>query len=213
LYVDFLIPRVKRPIYNKTKPTAIRINVEPIKLKLKNSGKMLNISVVYQLMKKTGIKNQKYLILENIRSVYNVGAIFRTADAIGIDKINLIGCTPTPIDRFGRERQDLHKAALGAEKNVSWEYFENSNEIITVLKEKDFKVISLEQSDKSKDYKNISQEIKDKNVAIVLGNEVDGVSKEVLEKSDLIMEIPMKGEKESLNVSVATGIVLYRLFD
>jgi 23S rRNA (guanosine2251-2'-O)-methyltransferase len=166
-------------------------------------------------MKKRGTKLKKYLILENIRSVYNVGAIFRTADAVGIDKIFLIGTTPTPIDRFGRERQDLHKAALGAEKNIPWEFVksENIDELILKLKAEKFVTVAVEQSPKSLDYKKVSKKIRGKNVVMLVGNEVDGVSKTVLEKVDIVSEIPMNGSKESLNVSVATGVILYRFFD
>lgn len=182
---------------------------------------MLNIRVVYQLMKKRGIvpKYKKYLILENIRSVHNVGAIFRTADAIGIDKIFLIGYTPAPIDRFGRARQDLHKAALGSEQNIEWEHIksENAADLINKLKSENFKTIAVEQSDKSVDYKKVGEEINSDDlktgVAVLMGNEVEGTSSEVLDSVDVIAEIPMNGDKESLNVSVATGVVLYRLFD
>ena len=139
-----------------------------------------------------------------------MGSIFRTADAVGISKIYLAGYTPAPIDRFGRKRKDIAKSALGAEETISWESKENAKEIIKGLKEKDFQIISLEQSDNSTDYKKI--ETKNK-VAVVSGNEVDGISREILEISDVVAEIPMLGEKESLNVSVATGVLLFRLFD
>lgn len=165
-------------------------------------------------------KQLKYLILDNVRSVHNVGSIFRTADAVGVDKIILVGQTPSPIDRFGRERQDLHKVALGAEKNIKWEYVESKNFVnqIEGLKSNGFNMISLEQDRKSVDYKEINKILeKEKcengcNVAIVVGNEVDGVSREILEKSNHVVEIPMKGKKESLNVAVSTGIILYELF-
>ena len=153
---------------------------------------------------------EKILILVDIRSAHNVGSIFRTADAVGISKIYLAGYTPAPIDRFGRKRKDIAKSALGAEETISWESKENAKEIIKGLKEKDFQIISLEQSDNSTDYKKI--ETKNK-VAVVSGNEVDGISREILEISDVVAEIPMLGEKESLNVSVATGVLLFRLFD
>lgn len=155
---------------------------------------------------------EKTLILDDIRSVNNTGAIFRTADAIGIDKIYLCGTTPTPVDRFGRERNDFKKTALGAEKSVDWEYRESSIDLIDELQKNGFQIISLEQDKKSVDYKDVEKSLCDK-VTIVLGNEVDGVKKEVLKKSDLILEIPMRGEKESLNVSVSAGILLYKLFD
>ena len=157
-------------------------------------------------------KNPKILILHDIRSILNVGAIFRTADAIKIDKIYLTGYTPAPIDRFGRKRSDLAKSALGAEKIVKWESFGNVFELISLLKSEGFEILSLEQSDNSIDYKKVANTLSEKTV-IILGNETDGVDKKILQQSDKIIEIPMKGNKESLNVSVAVGILLYRLFD
>lgn len=155
---------------------------------------------------------KKVLVLENIRSVHNVGAIFRTADAIGIDKVYLVGQTASPVDRFGRERQDLHKAALGAEKNIEWEYVADSDAatISKKLKDEGFRIIALEQSEKSTDYKNIKIDF---DSAVILGNEVSGISEKVLEDADFVAEIPMRGDKESLNVSVAAGVALFRLFD
>jgi 23S rRNA (guanosine2251-2'-O)-methyltransferase len=158
-------------------------------------------------------KIEKVLILDNIRSVLNVGAIFRTADAIGIDKIYITGYTPAPVDRFGRGRKDLAKSALGAEKSVEWESTDDIFNLIKDLKEKDFEILSLEQSENSIDYKKAGDYFENKKTAIILGNEVDGVNEKLLEQSDHIIEIPMRGEKESLNVSVATGIMLYSLFD
>ena len=153
-------------------------------------------------------KREIIIVLDNIRSVLNTGAIFRTSDAAGVVKIYLCGCTPTPIDRFNRVRQDFAKTALGAEKSVAWEYKERTTEALKDLKKKGFKIVAIEQSSKSQDYKKIK--IKNK-TAIVLGNEVLGVSPAVLKQADIIAEIPMLGEKESLNVSVAFGIVLFRL--
>jgi len=162
--------------------------------------------------KKQQESQEKILILHNIRSVLNVGAIFRTSDAIGIDKVYLSGYTPAPIDRFGRERGDLAKSALGAEKSVSWESHSDIFELINLLKKDGFEILSLEQSENSIDYKTVANKISEK-IAVILGNETDGVDNKILELSDKIIEIPMRGEKESLNVSVATGILLYRLFD
>lgn len=158
--------------------------------------------------------DKKILILENIRSVHNVGSIFRTADSVQIDKIILVGETPTPLDRFGRERKDLAKVALGAEKNIKWEYYSDEEilEVVKNLKEDNFKIISLEQNKDSIDYKKIHIASNEK-VSIILGNEVRGVSEKLIKISDQIAEIPMKGKKESLNVSVAAGVLLYRLFD
>lgn len=159
-------------------------------------------------------KNNRQIILamHNIRSTHNVGAIFRTADAAGVSEIFLIGVTPDPIDRFGRKRSDIAKAALGAEDTIKWQHFDNAKFIEQVLnlKLEGFQVISIEQSKNSVDYKNIESSEK---VLIVVGNEVEGLPKEVIEVSDFVAEIPMLGEKESLNVSVATGVALFRILN
>jgi len=151
---------------------------------------------------------QIYLLLHNIRSTHNVGAIFRTADATGVKKIYLSGYTPAPIDRFGRARPDISKASLGAEKTVEWEVVSNQLELIQKLKGERVNIVALEQDKNSIDYRKIK---KDSGVLIILGNEVDGVEKEILDLCDEIAEIPMLGTKESLNVSVSAGVVLYSL--
>ena len=138
----------------------------------------------------------------------NVGAMFRTADAAGIDKIYLTGWTPAPLDRFGRKRKDLAKSALGAEEFVVWEQKKNIFSLIAKLKKDGFQIIGIEQDKNSVDYKNVK--IKSKNVFIV-GAEVTGIPKNILGKCDIIAEIPMRGQKESLNVSVACGIALFRI--
>jgi 23S rRNA (guanosine2251-2'-O)-methyltransferase len=151
-----------------------------------------------------------YLLLHNIRSTYNVGSIFRTADAAGVSKIFLSGYTPTPLDRFGRLRSDVTKVSLGAEVAVPWEYGKTAGSVIKKLKKEGVEIIALEQNEISVDYK----KIKLKNPAlIILGNEPKGISKALLRHADIIAEIPMKGEKESLNVSIAAGIFLFRLLD
>ncbi len=150
------------------------------------------------------------VVLDNIRSVHNVGAIFRTADALGISKIFLCGITPTPIDRFGRERNDFHKCALGAEKTVSWEYHSSTLFVVEQLKKESYTVVCVEQEKSSIDYKSVTPKNK---TCFVFGNEVEGVSKEVLEQADQIAEIKMRGEKESLNVSVTFAIVMFRILD
>ena len=150
------------------------------------------------------------LILHNIRSVYNVGAIFRTADAAGVSKIYLSGYTPTPLDRFGRKRKDLQKAALGAEETVAWEQVKDLSKLMKALKADKFELVALEQSAKSVDYRKYKARGK---VALIVGNEVRGVSKQLLAKADTIIEIPMRGAKESLNVAVSTGIALYKIFE
>lgn len=153
---------------------------------------------------------QNILILDNIRSVENVGAIFRTADGAGIDKIYLVGLTPTPLDRFGRKRSDISKSALGAEEFVSWESKKMILPLISKLKKDGFQIIAIEQDKKSVDFKKIK--LKNKN-AFVVGREVEGISKSVLKNCDIIAEIPMKGKKESLNVSVSLGIALFRMLN
>ncbi len=150
------------------------------------------------------------LILNDIRSVENVGAMFRTADAAGIDKIYLVGITPTPIDRFGRKRKDLAKSALGAEDSVAWEQEENILDLIIKLKEDGFQIVAIEQDSKSVGYKEVKTTEKN---AFILGTEVTGIPGEVLAECDVIAEIPMKGKKESLNVSVSLGIALFRILN
>lgn len=157
------------------------------------------------------------ILLHNIRSVYNVGAIFRTADAVGVTKIYLIGYTPTPVDRFNQPRQDFAKCSLGSEKTVAWEYAKTPSALIKSLKKDGFTVVAVEQNDKSVDYKKIKPG-QDKSGAnnktlVIFGTEVTGISKTILDKADIIAEIPMRGLKESLNVSVSAGIVLFRWFD
>lgn len=146
------------------------------------------------------------VILYNIRSVENVGAMFRTADAAGVDKIYLCGITPAPLDRFGRKRKDLAKSALGAEEFVPWEQVKNISTLLLKLKKQGFQIIGAEQDEKSVDYRKVK--MKSKN-ALVMGAEVEGIPKNILKKCDVVAEIPMRGKKESLNVSVALGVVLF----
>lgn len=155
-------------------------------------------------------ENQKenIVILHNIRSVENVGAMFRTADAAGINKIYLTGYTPAPLDRFGRKRGDLAKSALGAEEFVSWEQKKSISALLTKLKKENFLIIGIEQAKNSIDYKKVK--LQNKN-AFLVGEEVAGISKSNLKKCDVIAEIPMRGKKESLNVSVALGVALFRI--
>lgn len=153
-------------------------------------------------------RQENIVILHNIRSVENVGAMFRTAEAAGIRKIYLTGYTPAPIDRFGRKRGDLAKSALGAEEFVAWEQKKSIFSLIAKLKKQHFQIISVEQDKKSVDYKKVK--LKNKN-AFIMGAEVEGIQKNILKKSDVIAEIPMRGKKESLNVSVALGIMLFRV--
>ncbi len=155
-------------------------------------------------------KKEIILVLHDIRSAQNVGAIFRTADGVGVSRIIISGYTPAPVDRFGRERKDISKTALGAEKTIPFKVVKNITNEIKKFKNEGFEIVCLEQSEESIDYKKYKPKNK---VVFIVGNEVLGVSKNILEKSDKIIEIPMRGQKESLNVSVATGVALFRIFD
>jgi 23S rRNA (guanosine2251-2'-O)-methyltransferase len=155
---------------------------------------------------------QTILILNDIRSIINVGAIFRTADAVGVNQIILSGVSPAPIDRFGRVRGDFAKASLGSEHSVAWEQVENITKTIKDLKKQGYIIIAIEQAKNSIHFKKYSLK-KGQKIVIVPGNEVDGVPKAILKLADVILELPMRGMKESLNVSVATGIILYHLLD
>lgn len=159
---------------------------------------------------KTQQKSENILILHDIRSVENVGAMFRTADAAGIDKIYLTGYTPTPLDRFGRKRGDLAKSALGAEEFVVWEQKKSLPALIVSLKKQGFQIVAVEQDQHSVDYRRVK--IQNKN-AFIMGTEVTGIPKNILEKCDMIAEIAMSGKKESLNVSVACGVALFRILN
>lgn len=154
------------------------------------------------------MKRDIRILLHDIRSVHNVGAVFRTADAVGVSRIYLSGYSPAPVDRFGLARTDFAKASLGSEKTVAWEIARES--IVSDLKKDGFRIISVEQDVRSVDYK--EARIGEK-ALVIFGNEVSGVSKELLDASDIIAEIPMRGMKESLNISVSAGIVLFRWFD
>ena len=174
------------------------------------------------------------IILDNIRSLFNVGSIFRTADAAGVSKIYLCGITPEPVDSFGRIRSQFAKVSLGAEKSVQWEYDKSTAKVISGLKKDGFKIFAVEQDKKSIPYYKLKvrkclpagrqEKLK---VGLVFGNEVDGISSSILKKADKILEIPMRGAmvrqahhprnlhrgKESLNVSVSAGIVMFGIGD
>jgi len=149
------------------------------------------------------------LVLHNIRSVHNVGSLFRTSDGAGVARIILTGYTPGPLDHKGKPRKDFAKVALGAGDTVSWERSEETLErVIEGLKEKGNEILALECEAGAKNIFNYKPK---NNFVLVLGNEVDGVSPSVLNNADAVLEIPMRGSKSSLNVSVAGGIALYSL--
>ena len=151
-------------------------------------------------------------ILVNIRSLHNVGSIFRTSDAAGIEKIYITGYTPTPIDQFGAIRPQIGKVALGAEKDIPWQYYRSATALIDKLKKDGFTILAIEQSKNSKTYSKIKLTKKElEKTVLIVGNEIRGLSPAILKRADQILEIPMYGKKESLNVSVAFGIVAYGL--
>jgi len=146
------------------------------------------------------------IVLDNIRSLFNVGAIFRTADAFRISTIYLCGITATPPHR------EIHKTALGATESVNWKYFEDALSSIKILKQEGFKIYAIEQTDQGISLENWHINKNDK-LAVIFGNEVKGISDELLPYVDACIEIPQYGTKHSLNVSVSAGIVVWKVFD
>ena len=145
------------------------------------------------------------VILDNVRSMHNVGAVFRTADAFIVEKIILCGITPQPPHR------EIHKAALGATESVDWIYEKNISEALQNLKNENYKIIGIEQTSTSEIMTDYAIN-KGEKYALVLGNEVDGLSDEALSIYDTFLEIPQLGTKHSLNVSVCGGIVMWEFF-
>lgn len=149
------------------------------------------------------VRNPIYVVCDNIRSIFNVGAIFRTSDGAFIEKLYLTGYTPYP------PRKEIDKVALGATESVPWEYHKYPLEVVKMLKEKNVKIAVLELTDKRNLIWNFKKE--DFPVCLVLGNEITGVSKEIIDIADTAFEIPMLGMKQSLNVSVAYGVAVYEM--
>lgn len=146
------------------------------------------------------------VVLADIRSAENVGAILRTADGAGASAVWLSGYTPAPVDRFGRPQQSIKKSALGAEEWVPWRAFHSHNECLEALKECGYAVVAVEQTPSAVPYTAYKVS---RPTALVFGNEVEGVPDAFLDAADAHIDIPMRGRKESLNVSVAAGVVLY----
>jgi len=169
--------------------------------KLKNS-ELNRISVAdFKTVKKMPVT----IILDNIRSLANVGSVFRTSDAFLIKEIILCGITATPPHR------EIQKTALGATESVDWRYAESTAEVVKELQANKVKVYAVEQADESKMLDIIAFDF-DQEIAIVMGNEVKGVSDEVMEIVDDCIELPQFGTKHSLNISVTTGIMIWELF-
>ena len=143
------------------------------------------------------------VVLDNIRSMHNIGSIFRTCDAIGNCSIYLCGICATPPNK------QIHKTALGATESVDWKYFQTTKKALIQLKNEEYELIVVEQTKKSIPLNNFHTD--KKKIALIFGNEIKGVSKDSLELSQLFLEINQYGIKKSMNVSVATGIVLWAI--
>lgn len=169
--------------------------------KLKNSE--LNRLTINEFKEKK--KTPIIVILDNIRSLNNIGSVFRTADAFLIEKIYLCGITATP------PHKDIRKTALGSTDSVTWEYAESTLAVVSNLKKQGVNIISIEQAEKACGLHNFNPNATNK-YAFVFGNEVKGVSQAVVSASDKVIEIPQFGTKHSLNISVSCGIVLWDVF-
>ena len=154
---------------------------------------------------KTSKKTPLIVVLDNIRSLNNIGSVFRTCDAFLIEKIYLCGITAKP------PHKDIHKTALGSTESVAWEYAGDTLELIEKLKGQNIKTISIEQAENAIQLNDFIPE-HDTTYAIVFGNEVKGVSQNVVSASDIVIEIPQYGTKHSLNISVSAGVVIWDLF-
>ncbi len=154
---------------------------------------------------KKAIKTSIIVVLDNIRSLNNIGSVFRTCDAFMIEKIYLCGITATPPNK------EIHKTALGATESVDWEYREDIFPLLTELKNKDIVVSAIEQAEESIMLDNFEPDTK-KKLAVVFGNEIKGVQQSVVSAADICLEIPQIGTKHSLNISVSCGVVLWDLF-
>ena len=154
---------------------------------------------------KTTQKTPLIVVLDNIRSLNNIGAVFRTSDAFLIEKIYLCGICATPPNK------DIHKTALGATASVDWEYVEDTLALVKKLKAEKVQILAIEQAENSTKL-NAFLPKKDEKYAIVMGNEVKGVQQEVVNAADLCVEIPQLGTKHSLNIAVTTGVVIWDLF-
>ena len=154
---------------------------------------------------KQSSKLQVVIVLDNIRSLNNIGSVFRTSDAFRVESVMLCGITATP------PHKDIHKTALGATESVKWNYFENTLDAIGKLKSDGYTILAIEQVEGSIMLESLKVDLKGK-YALILGHEMRGVQQEVIDQSDICVEIPQYGTKHSLNISVATGIVIWEIF-
>lgn len=151
-------------------------------------------------------RNAHAVVLHNIRSAHNVGSVFRTADAAGIREIFLVGYTPLPVNRFGHVQKEIAKTALGGEKTVPWTFVSTWRQCEKLLKERGYRLVAVEQDKRALPYTALHTK---SSKAFIFGNEVQGLPKAVRDSADALVYIPMRGKKESLNVSVAAGIIMY----
>jgi 23S rRNA (guanosine2251-2'-O)-methyltransferase len=150
-------------------------------------------------------KSPFVIVLDNVRSANNIGSVFRTSDAFRVEKIMLCGITACP------PHKEIHKTALGATESVVWEYYENTMDAIKLLKEENISIIAIEQTENSIELQDYTISPKHK-YALIFGNEVNGVSQDVINECNNVIEIPQFGTKHSFNISISTGIVLWDLF-
>lgn len=151
-------------------------------------------------------------ILSNIRSAHNVGSMFRTADAAGIERLYLCGITPSPADMLGSATKSLQKTALGAEKTVPWQKYARTADCIRALKAEGYCICAVEITEGATPYFAADCLRRDTSkLAIVVGHEADGISKSILSRCDAVIKIPMHGTKESLNVAVAFGVIAFEI--
>ena len=146
------------------------------------------------------------VLLHNVRSSHNVGSIFRTADAAGVARVFLTGYTPLPVDRFKRPNREIAKTALGAETYLAWESAPSPMVIVKRLRREGWTIVGVEQDERAIEYRSFKPTGP---TLFVFGNEVRGLSKSLRDACDSLIEIPMRGKKESLNVAVSAGIVLF----
>ncbi len=168
----------------------------------------LHLTELNRLSLKEFKESEKFpivVVLDNIRSLHNVGSIFRTSDALRLDKVYLCGITATP------PHNEIHKSALGAEESMEWQYFANTEDAVTSLKNEGYMICSVEQVENSTMLTDFVAQ-KGKKYAFILGNEVKGVQQQIIDMSDCCIEIPQFGTKHSFNVSVSAGIVLWEIF-
>lgn len=154
------------------------------------------------------MKRDIRVVLHNIRSAHNVGSIFRTADALRVTHIYCSGYTPSPLDRFKRPVKEIAKTALGAEKSIAWETMKRPDTILKKLKHDGFIVVGIEQDKRAIDYKSY---VAPEKIVVLVGNEVRGLSQALRQHCDVLIEIPMNGKKESMNVGVSFGVGLFRI--